>query len=317
MSTTSTAQTLEVPGYQVLQYLGSGARSTIWQIRDRRTSQVFALKRVVKHHAGDVRFLEQAVNEYEVASKLSHPAIRKIPTIRRLKHWLSVREVHLVMEYCEGKTIQESVPDSHGEVIRVFHVVADALAHMNARGFVHADIKPNNILVGPDGSVKIIDLGQSCLIGTVKQRIQGTPDFIAPEQVYRRPLDARTDVYNFGASLYWTLMGKPIPTVLPKRNADTPSSATAISDMRIVPPAEENPAISTPLSKLIMDCVQTRQSLRPASMSEVANRLELIGHAMSNPAGAAPIELELEEPDHSSDDTDIMTAIDADDIDKL
>jgi serine/threonine-protein kinase len=268
-------QTLEVPGYQVLQYLGSGARSTIWQIRDRRSDKLFALKRVVKRQSADDRFLQQAANEYEVGSQLDHAGIRRIHEIRRIKHWLALREIHLVMEYCEGQTVQESPPEGMVEVVRIFGEVAAALAYMNSRGFVHADTKPNNILVAPDGSVKVIDLGQSCTIGTVKERIQGTPDFIAPEQVHRRPLDARTDVYNFGATLYWTLTGKPIPTVLPKKG-----QSNMLADLAVVPPAEVTPTVPPSLNRLVLDCVEIRPAARPASMSEVASRLALIGVAM-------------------------------------
>ena len=70
---------------------------------------------------------------------------------------------------------------------------------MNSRGYVHADTKPNNIIVSAKGTVKIIDLGQSCPLGTIKERIQGTPDFIAPEQVNRRPLARRVRPYVIGA----------------------------------------------------------------------------------------------------------------------
>ena len=128
-----------------------------------------------------------------------------------LKRWLSLKEIHLVMEFCEGKSVQENRPQSVEQVVQIFSKVAGGLAHMNSRGYVHADTKPNNIIVAADGEVKIIDLGQSCHMGTIKQRIQGTPDFIAPEQVRRLPLDARTDIYNFGASLYWGLSGQAIP----------------------------------------------------------------------------------------------------------
>jgi len=177
--------------------------------------------------------------------------------------------------------------------------VASALAYMNSRGYVHADMKPNNILIGPDGTVKIIDLGQSCRIGTVKERIQGTPDFIAPEQVYRRPLDARTDVFNLGASLYWTLTGKPITTVLPKKG-----NLTMKSDLHVKPPDKLNPEVPKPLSNLVIDCVDVHPANRPMSMTEVANRLELIAHTLNRnskpdnatPAKAAPSDPEKAEP---------------------
>ncbi len=271
----SVPKTLEVPGYQVMRYLGSGARSTIWQIRDRQTNDVYALKRVVKRENADNKFLAQAVNEYRIASQLDHPTLRKIYRLHRIKRWLAVREVHLIMEYCEGTTIQEDRPESVAEVVRVFTEVGKALAHMNVKGFVHADIKPNNILVDDEGGVKIIDMGQSCPVGTIKDRIQGTPDFIAPEQVHRRPLDGRTDVFNLAAAMYWTLTGRAIPTALPKKGA-----VTLVSEMAVVAPEQINPDVPVPLSKLIRDCIEAQPAKRPGSMNEVVSRLGLIAHTL-------------------------------------
>ncbi len=271
----SPPQMVEVPGYQVVQFLGSGARSTIWQVRDRQTSQYFALKRVVKKHLADQRFLEQAINEYVVAGKLEHPVIRKIYRMRKVKEWLRLREIHLVMELCGGTTVQASRPTSIPQIMAIFREVASALAYMNGRGFIHADMKPNNILVADDGTVKIIDLGQSCPLGTTKQRIQGTPDFIAPEQVYRRPLDGRTDVFNFAAALYWTLTGQAIPTILPKRGG-----MQLVSDLGVIPPQELNGEVPLPLSRLVTDCVRINPAQRPASMNDVISRLDLIAHTL-------------------------------------
>jgi serine/threonine-protein kinase len=270
----STSQTLDVPGYQVVQYLGSGARSTIWQIRDSHSNELFVLKRVVKHTPADMRFLDQAINEYEVAGRLEHDNIRRVISLRRVKHWMALREVHLIMEFCDGATVQDDPPQGILQTAEIFCQVASAMAYINSRGYVHADMKPNNIVVGPSGLVKIIDLGQSCPIGTVKQRIQGTPDFIAPEQVRRGPLDARTDVFNFGATLYWALTGKPIVTVLPKKKG------MLVADMIVQTPIELNPETPKPLSMLVMDCIEARPSRRPSSMNDVASRLALIAHAL-------------------------------------
>ena len=268
-------KTLEVPGYQVMRYLGSGARSTIWQIKDRQTGEMFALKRVIKREAADAKFLAQAINEYNVSSQLRHHTLRRVLRLRRIKRWLSVREVHLVMELCDGTTLQEDRPESVAETVRVFREVGEALVYMNNKGFVHADMKPNNILVADDGTVKIIDMGQSCPLGTVKERIQGTPDFIAPEQVHRRPLDRRTDVFNLAAALYWTLTGRAIPTALPKKGP-----VTLVAEMAVVPPEQVNPRVPPSLSKLIRDCTEAIPDNRPSSMNEVVSRLGLIAHTL-------------------------------------
>jgi len=263
----------------VVQFLGSGARSTIWEVRDPKTNESYALKRVIKRESGDEKFLQQAINEYEVGSKINHDGIRRIYQIKRVTRWLSLREIHLLMELCDGINVQEARPTDIREVLRIFRYVAWSLGHMNSRGFVHADMKPNNILIAPNGTIKIIDLGQSCPIGTIKSRIQGTPDFIAPEQVYRRPLDARTDVFNLGAALYWTLTGRPITTVLPKKG-----NLTMKSDLQVKPPDQINPDVPKSLSNLVIDCVDIHPANRPMSMTEVTTRLDLISHTVKGPA---------------------------------
>ena len=150
-----------------------------------------------------------------------------------------------------------------------------ALAHMHSRGFVHADMKPHNIVLRDDGSVKIIDLGQSCAVGTVKPRIQGTPDYIAPEQVHLRPITPKTDIYNLGATMYWTLTGAHIPTALPKHD----SLVGSLDDHLIEKPKpirELRPDLPEMLADVIMHSVEVESDRRPASMDAVADRLELI-----------------------------------------
>ena len=277
----SSTPTLELPGYQVIQFLGSGARSTIWEVRNTVTNELHTLKRVVKRTSEDSRFLDQAINEYEAGSQFNHPAVRKILDIQRVRRWMSLKEIRVIMEYVQGQTVQQSRPTSVREAIRIFLDVGAALAHMNTKGYVHADTKPNNIIVSKEGTVKVIDFGQSCPIGTVKTRIQGTPDFIAPEQVHRRPLDGRTDVFNFGATLYWTLAGRPIPTVLPKEGSLT------LNNTQRLPPVEQfNPDVPKSLTKLIVDCVELNPVQRPSSMNEVVSRLTLIAKQLGRDAEA-------------------------------
>jgi serine/threonine-protein kinase len=273
---------LQVPGHKIVQLLGNGARSTIWQIRHLATGQFYALKRVVKREKNDFRFIEQVETEYTNACKLDHPNLRKIYNLRRIHKWLAVSEVQLMMEFCPGETIQNARPQSVEKVVDIFSTVASVLEHMNAKGVIHADTKPNNILISEEGEVKVIDLGQSCAVGTVKERIQGTPDFIAPEQVHRQPLDSRTDVFNFGASLYWTLTGRAIPTALPQTD-----SIREKRDHLRHPISELNPAVPPSLVKLVEDCIELSPGRRPESMKDVNSRLSLVSLTMKRKAQEA------------------------------
>jgi len=269
-----------VLGYTVYERLGTGARSTIWLVADRRTGQQFSLKRVVRRATDDDRFISQALNDYDISSKFDHPHLRRSLHLKRIRKLLQLRELRILMEYVDGRSLEEIGPlGTHG-LLGVFMKVASGLNALHRMGYVHADMKPNNILVGADGEVKIIDFGQSCPIGHVKDRIQGTPDYIAPEQVERGiPLDQRTDVFNLGATLYWAVTGKAFPTVMPSKKCLT---GIDLAGPRVAPPPphEVNPNVPAALSRLVMDCCRTNPKDRPKDMTEVLHRLEVTQHIL-------------------------------------
>lgn len=289
-------------GFRVMQELGQGAASIVYLVQDPKSKQIWAVKHVHREGAKDDRFLQQAIFESEVAQSLDHPNIRKIVKCIKKKHLLiSLTDVFLVMEMLDGISMDRRPPTNLDDALTIFFQTAEAMQHMHSRGFVHADMKPNNVLMTKDANgnpcAKIIDLGQSCRTGTIKPRIQGTPDYIAPEQVHRRPIMPKTDVYNLGATMYWTLTARNIPTAMPKGD----SLVSKLDDHMIERPRpviELNPQIPQRLSDLIMQCVEVDQDARP-EMSQVIDRLHLIhglvrakrndasGSGMGKPAGGS------------------------------
>lgn len=264
-----------IEGFRVMGTLGRGAASIIYLAQDTRTKQIRALKHVQRNDPKQQRFLDQAIQEAEVARELDHEAFRKIYRVIKKGPLLRVREVYLVMELVDGSTMESHPPNTFEDAVQAFRQVADGLAHMHSRGYVHADMKPNNVVITADGRAKIIDLGQSCKIGTVKPRIQGTPDYIAPEQVHRREITERTDVYNLGATLYWVLTGKNIPTAIGKGD----SLVDSLDDNLIEKPTpirDLAPQAPEQLADLIMQCVEVNPANRPQSMEEVADKLEFM-----------------------------------------
>src|SRR5262249_50737358 len=158
-----------------------------------------------------------------------------------------------------------------------FMKVAEGLQALHAAGFVHADMKKNNVLLTPGGGVKIIDFGQSCRIGQVKERIQGTPDYIAPEQVKRGKIDQRTDVFNFGATMHWVITGRAFTTLI--STAQTGEKKIALDARRSNrPPTELNPHAPLALSNLVMECCDNDPEARPRDMRDVISRLEIVQH---------------------------------------
>jgi eukaryotic-like serine/threonine-protein kinase len=268
----------EVEGFRVISEVGKGAASVVYLVQDPKTKQIWSLKHVMKdEEAKDNRFLDQAILEYEVASKLDHPSIRKIPKlVKKNKKLFQLGEVYLVMEYVDGVAMDKKPPKTLDDALMIFVQVSEALAHMHVRGFVHADMKPNNIMLTPGPLAKLIDLGQSCPVNTVKPRIQGTPDYIAPEQVHRRPITPKTDIYNLGATMYFVFSGgRKVPTAL----AQGDSLVSRIDDSLMEKPtplAELRPQLPARLCELVMQCVEVDGDHRPESMTAVAERLKTV-----------------------------------------
>ena len=282
---------LQIAGYRILARVGRGAASELYAVQDPKTKQVWALKHVIKENEKDQRFIEQVQTEYLVGSKLDHPNVRGVCRFIKHRKGFKVRAVTLIMELVDATTLDQRLPQTHAEAVRIFLQVARGLVHMHSRGFIHADIKPNNILVTEQEKVKIIDLGQGCATGTVKKRIQGTPGYMAPEQAHRQAITEKTDIYNLGATMYWVLVGEVIPTALPPKD-DTDSLYTGALDpdhvKPPVPPQEKDASIHPLLSRQILDCVRLHPDDRPESMAVVANRLELIGELLENPSQPPP-----------------------------
>jgi serine/threonine-protein kinase len=265
-----------VEGYRILKELGRGAASVIYAVQDPKTKQVWSLKHVEKDDEKSIRFLEQAEQEYQVAAKVGSDKVRKIEKIIKKKESLlgGVNDLYLVMDFVDGASCERSPPQTFEDALFVFEQVAQGLADMHAKGFVHADMKPNNIIVDEKLNAVIIDLGQSCKIGTVKQRIQGTPDYIAPEQVHRRAITPKTDVYNLGAALYWVLTRSFIPTALAKST----SLVGSVDDSLLAKPkkpSEINPRVPELMDQLIMQCVEVDPDKRP-SMEIVHDRINFV-----------------------------------------
>lgn len=264
--------------YDVLERLGEGARSVIYAVSDPATRQVFALKHVIRAEPKDLRFIEQVENEYEISRQFTHPNLRRSYELKLIKTMLvKISEAFLVMEMVDGKPLDVRPPTDMAEILDTFIQAAQGLKAMHQMGYAHCDIKPNNILRNDRGQVKVIDFGQGCKIGTVKERIQGTPDYIAPEQVNRKPIDQRTDVFNLGATLYWNLTGKHIPTLY---TVNKKGENSFLLDTRFDTPLDLNPKVPQSISNLVMDCIATKREKRPEDMDAVITRLEIGLHVL-------------------------------------
>ena len=256
----------------VLEELGAGAGSRVFLVRREEDSREYALK-VAQVGSGRTRcYLDQARNEFRVAGMLDHPSLVRFHCLETDAGWFSKpTTVKLLAEYVPGRTMDLLPPQSVDRLTHVFAQVASAVAHMHRRGVVHADLKPNNLILGTGSNVKVIDYGVSQPPGQQREPLHTTPEFMAPETTTRRLLNEKTDIYSFGATMYRLTTFRLPPSTL---NAAVLGERGFERQYRTA--GALNPQVPPALSELIRACMRFEPKRRPASMKDVQRALERI-----------------------------------------
>jgi serine/threonine protein kinase len=264
---------IRIGSFQIQGTLGTGAHSSILHIRRSADSKNYAMKVVTVRDRGDKKFIEQAYHEYRVAQMLDHPNLIKIYALEAERDWLfRVRKVHLLIEYVSGATLDTMKRLPIPQLVQIFVKIAAGLVHMHRRNVYHADVKPNNILLSRAGDVKIIDYGLAWIKGEPKGRLQGTPQYMAPEQIKSGIVNERTDIYNFAATMY-RLTTWRLPPDLGLVVSDL--QITSKSWKRLLKPVPEcNPEAPAELADLIHACLAFNPKRRPERVTEILERLQ-------------------------------------------
>ena len=264
----------QVDHYRILRRLGGGGFSEAYEAVDDRSGQHVVLKVPDLSILGDPQTFERFRREMAIARRLHHPNIQ-----RALDDGTDRTRPYLVLEYVEGETLREYLQDrlplSVDEALRLALPLGHALAYAHAHGVAHRDIKPENVLITPDGTVKLFDFGIALLEGARRvtwrwvNNSVGTPDYMAPEQIQGKRGDERTDVYAFGIMLYEMLAGSvpfrgdnPLavmqqalnspPTPLRRHDRDVPEALAAVVHKAIrKEPAERYAHVGDMLHDLI------------------------------------------------------------------
>jgi eukaryotic-like serine/threonine-protein kinase len=259
--------------FTVLGTLGSGAHSSILHIRREADSKEYALKLVPIEEKDHLKYLEQAKHEFRVGQILNHPNLVKVYAFETETSWFSgPKKARLLLEYCPGQTMDRIPILRMAKLIRVFERIADGLTHMHKQGVFHADLKPNNLIYDRGTNVKVIDFGLAWIRGEGKDRVQGTPEYMAPETVEHKLVNERTDIYNLGATMYrlTTLQLPPCwvtdGTTLPMTKKVFKEQLKAVRSV--------NPLVPEGLADLIHQCLQPNAIVRPERMSEVQGALD-------------------------------------------
>ncbi|NDC54415.1 MAG: serine/threonine protein kinase [Planctomycetia bacterium] len=257
--------------------LGVGRHCQIWEALDTGSQARVAVKLIVPEKARDAGQRRLLEHELTVAKSLSHPTVIRID---RLSDEGGLP--HLVMELFPHANLKRQIAAGVEALAprlqRIVTETALALDHLHGRGWVHRDVKPDNVLAAPDGQVKLIDLAiakrKPGLLGRLlgdKGPVQGSPSYMSPEQIRGEPLDARADIYSLGCVLFELLAGKP-PFASPNANDLLNKQVSA------TPPAIEslNPNATTSVAKLIRQMLAKKPGDRPASMQDVLTQLRSI-----------------------------------------
>src|SRR4029077_8096634 len=157
-------------------------------------------------------------------------------------------------------------------LVQIFAKIASGLVHMHRRGVFHADLKPNNILLSRTGDVKVIDYGLAWIKGEPKGRVQGTPEYMAPEQARKGLVNEQTDLYNLGATMYRLVTWRHPPSTVP--TADGVSMNEKTFKALLKPVEEFAPQAPCELRELIHKCLEYNPHSRPDRASDVQDLLD-------------------------------------------
>ena len=259
--------------YEILELIGVGGMAMVYKARCHRLNRLVAIKILRDDLARDAEFRRRFHDESQAVAMLSHP---NIVAVYDVSH--SDNLDYIVMELIDGITLKQYMQSkgnklSWQEALHFITQITKALGHAHSRGIIHRDIKPHNIMVLRDGSVKVADFGIARLMtgghSTLTQEALGSVHYISPEQAKGSNIDARSDLYSAGVVLYEMLTGR-----LPFEG-DTPVSV-AIQHINSIPlsPREIDPSLPEALESITMKAMAPNPDQRYRSADEMLEDLD-------------------------------------------
>ena len=257
--------------YEILELIGSGGMANVYKARCHRLNRLVAIKILKSDLADNADFRRRFHDESQAVAQLSHANIVAVYDVST-----NPDREYIVMELIDGITLKQYM-ERRGrmdwrESLHFITQIMRGLSHAHSRGIIHRDIKPQNIMVLRDGSVKVADFGIACLANqgqTLTQEALGSVHYISPEQARGDRIDARSDIYSAGVVLYEMLTGR-----LPFEGDSAVS--VAIQHLSSVPlaPRDIDPSIPEPLELICMKAMNSDPNKRYASADAMIEDLE-------------------------------------------
>lgn len=241
-----------IPGYKLLGKLGAGAMATVFKATQLSLDRLVAIKILPKKFTNNPQFVERFYAEGRAAAQLNHPSIVQAYDVGKAGDYH-----YFVMEYVEGRTVFDDITTqkrfSEEVAIEIAIQVAEALQHAHDKGLIHRDVKPKNIMIKRDGTVKLADLGLARAVSDVEAaeaeagKAFGTPYYISPEQIRgSKTVGPPADIYSLGATLYHMVTGN-----VPFDGKNPSSVMHKHLKAELVPPDHVNPKLTAGISEVI------------------------------------------------------------------
>ncbi|MBW7908513.1 MAG: protein kinase [Kiritimatiellae bacterium] len=276
----------QLAGYEILEKLGEGGMSVVWKGRQLSLDRLVAIKVLSAEYLPDTEARERFQQEARAAARLNHPGIVQV-----FDAGVANGFPYIAMEYVEGRTLGDLLIGGNklleSEALRMAEATGRALAYAWEKDcIVHCDIKPDNIMLATDGSVKLTDLGLARFIGLHRHSahgtsIVGTPNYTAPEQAQGVPdLDCRADIYSLGATLYHLVTG-----TLPFAGSPGSSAMDRHVNEFLADPMDIEPTLSSNAAWLIEKMMVKNRAFRPMFWNAVLEDIAEVrsGHAPKPP----------------------------------
>lgn len=271
----------QITGFEIREKLGEGGMASVWKARQISLDRIVAIKILADHFTSDPEDIEMFHKEAQQAAKLKHPGIVQVYDANAENGIY-----YFVMEYVAGYTVGDWVRRkgclSEKDCLLVAECVSDALEYAwNHSRIIHCDIKPDNVMVDDDGTVKVTDLGLARTISAMSEddeseEIMGTPAYISPEQAMgRADLDYHSDIYSLGAMLYHLSTGRLMFEESPEDKVMELQVTSFVVD-----PLDVNPSLSKPFCWFLEKMLAKNPAERPATWEEVRKDIDRVKKRM-------------------------------------